>query len=337
MTDLPESENDQLEELRERAESFESTDSTDGAPSSPQTDWAYETLRNFTRMVVDEYEKLFMLDAKGGLGKTYNIKDVLTRTLGPEGEGAGEPQSKHRGWVYKAGHTTPLALFESLWMARHNDVLFLDDMSGLSNSDKCVQMLKAATDTEGEENWVTYESSRTPTLGPHETPVETFNFRGQIIISFNETPDNDDFRALEDRAAGSGAYTLDFDYDDRMRLIREIAKSDDISTLPYDVRNECVEWVETVSDPSLEPSIRTLESVLRIREYAEESNESVDWQKMALESFDLNYEKYLIWKMRTESEMPVSEQVDTFIDKTGRSQGYYYDLLSEMRQTRNES
>ena len=333
MSDLPESENDQLRTLMERAESWQ--------PNQPETtpepdlEWAYGPLKNYVRMCVHGYAKLFMLDAAGGLGKTYNIKRVLEDELGAEGQNAGSPRMDKRGWMHKAGYSTPLALFESLWEARHGDVLFLDDMSGITKNDKCVEMLKAATDTEGDENWVTYESSSPPELGDDDKEVQRFNFQGSLIMSFNDTPSNRHFDALEDRAAGSSAYRLDFPYEDRLRLITEIAKHGEISPLPYEMRMEMVDWIKTVTDPSIDVSIRTLKSVLDIRQFAVDSEDDIDWEHMCLEAFDLDYEKYLIYEMRKDDEMPVSEQVEKYKEKTGKSQGQYYDKLSEIKTKRN--
>ena len=332
---LPDSEADQLAELRERAESFEPSDEPQ-TTEEPDLEWAYAPLKNYTRMCVRGYAKLFMLDAAGGLGKTYNIKKVLRNELGEQGKGSGNVEEDTRGWIYKAGYTTPLALFESLWQARHGDVLFLDDMSGITSNSKCVEMLKAATDTEGEENWVTYESSSPPEVGPNGKQVQAFNFRGSLIMSFNDTPtDSKHFSALEDRAAGGSAYRLDFSYEDRLRLINEIAKASEISPLSYEMRMEMVEWLETVTDPSIEVSIRTLKSVLDIRQFAEESQDSVDWEHMCLEAFDLDYERYLIYKMRRDSEMSVMEQIETYKEKTGKSQGHYYNKMEEIKAKRN--
>lgn len=336
MSDYPDSEREAFQELVDRADSFESSDSPeeDTAPS-PDLEWAYGPLKNGVKSVVRGYSKLLMLDAAGGLGKTHQIKGVLRDELGPEGQDTGSYSQDTFGWLYKAGYTTPLALYESLWEARHGDVLFLDDMSGITTNDKCVEMLKAATDTQGPENMVTYESSSPPELGPHNREIETFNFEGKIIMSFNDTPSNRHFDALQDRSWLGSAYNLNFSYEDRLRLIEEVAKSDDISTLPYETRKETVEWIKQVTDPSMPVSIRTLKGVLTAREACHFEDDISGWERDALAVFDLNYDKYLIWQMREDMDMPVEEQIETFKEKTGRSRGYYYDQLSSIKAARD--
>jgi len=340
---LPDTEADIIQRMHERSDNYLPTPVD--CKEEPDIEWAYGPLKEFTRMVVHDFSKLFMLNADGGLGKTYTVKQTLRESLGPEGVGAHSLDDDERGWIYKAGHTTPLALFESLWEARHGDILFLDDMSGITKNDKAVEMLKAATDTDGETNKVVYESSRTPELGPQNKKVDNFTFRGGIIMSFNDTPDdNNHFNALEDRAAGGSAYELTFSYDERIRLLEEIAKSDDISNLPYETRMNMVDWIKTVTDPSMAPSIRTLKSVLDAREYAASMSHDVDWEQMCFEAFDFNRELYLIYTLM-QRDIPVKEetagpnedsQVGLFKAKTGKSSGYYFDKKSELRSQLNQ-
>jgi hypothetical protein len=300
--------------VEERSESFEPAPDY---PDEPTADLSrfYGPLDNYVRMVTRGYSNLLLLDAAGGLGKTYNVKRVLREEVSDD------------AWTHVKGFTTPLELYKTLYMAQGSDhILFLDDMSGLSSSTKALDMLKAATDTEGEENWIEYRTSRDidhPSMAGHTIP-NTFCFRGRIIMSFNDTPDKPHFNALRDRGTD---YALDFSYDERIDLITEIAKLRDFSPLSVSEQMETADWVATVTDPSIEVSIRTFENVCQMRHYGQTEGE--DWEHMALEVFDLDFERYLIVDLM-ETDAPVMQQIEQFKKKTGRSQGHYYNLKNQI-------
>lgn len=302
------------QKVEEKSEQFapDDFDYEDPQKHPPELERFYGSLENFVDMVIGGYSNMLMLDAPGGLGKTYNVKKVLKENL---------PDDK---WTHARGFTTPIELFKTLYQSQEKGhILFLDDMSGLTNNQKALDMLKSATETEGEENWIEYKTSKDiehPSPNISEPLPNTFCYRGRIIMSFNDTPENRDFDALADRGT---FYTLNYSYEERIDLIKEIAKLPEFSNLNVSVQQETAAWVESVTDPSIEVSIRTFENVCKMRHYGQQKNK--DWKKMALDVFDLDYERYLIARLM-ETEHPVMAQIDYFKDKTGRSQGHYYNL-----------
>lgn len=311
-------------EMKQRSVTFDpdAYDFDDPDEHPANLDPFYGSLENYIKMVTDGYSNLLMLDAKGGLGKTYNVRRVLSDRLDSD------------EWTHLKGFTTPVELYKSLWSARESGhILFLDDMSGVTNNTKAIEMLKAATDTDGVENWVEYRTSQSidHPKNPDRSLPNTFAFRGRIIMSFNETPDSAHFEALKDRGT---FFQLAFTYKERLNLVREIAKIEGFSPLPVEQQQECAEWVATVTDASMNVSIRTFEEVCQMRHYAQSTDEDASWERMALEVFDINHEKYLIIRMRENSDLPTKEQVEHFEKETGRSESYYYDLLAEIKSGR---
>lgn len=310
------------QDLEERSATFDPNDFDFENPNKHPADLDpfYGSLRNYVRMVSGGYSTLFMIDARGGLGKTHTVSETLDEEVSP------------RNWSHLKGFTTPIELYKTLFMAQGEDhILFLDDMSGVTGNQKAIDMLKAATDTQGDENWVEYRTSRDidhPTV-EGETLPQTFCFRGRIIMSFNDTPDNRHFDALKDRGT---YYNLDMTYSDRLALIREIAKLEDFSPLSVREQQEVAEWIASVTDVSMEVSIRTFEEVCQMRHFGQEQDES--WERMALEVFNINHEKYLIIRMREHSSMSVEDQVEHFKRETGRSSSHYYNVLSEIKDDR---
>lgn len=310
------------EQMASRSESFASGgyEYDDPAENPPDLDRFYGPLRNYVKMVTGGYHRLFMLDAQGGLGKTYNVKEVLQN-------------HKHiNDWTHNKGFTTPVELYKTLWKAQDSGhVLFLDDMSGIRNKQKAIDMLKAATESDGEENWIEYRTSQDieHPENPDETLPNTFCFRGSIIMSFNDTPDTPDFEALKDRAV---FYQFDLEYEERLDLVREAAKLEQFSNLTVSEQQEVAEWIATVTNPAIDVSLRTFEEVCSMRHFGQ--MESQDWEQMAFEVFDLDYEKHLIIRMREESDMSIEKQINYFTQETGRSESYYYKLLNEIKSER---
>lgn len=281
----------------------------------------YDNLRHYVKMVTGGYSNMLMLDAKGGLGKSHNVRETLSEEL------------ERDEWQHDKGFSTPIELYKTLWKSREQDsVLFLDDMSGLTSNKKALDMLKSATDTQGEENWVEYSTSQAidhPDIDGLELPNQ-FCFRGSIILSFNDTPDNRHFDALRDRGT---YYNLSFNYQERLDLIGEIAKTEEISSLPVHIQREVAEWIERVTNSSYDVTIRTFEEICQMRSYAL-SEPSANWEKMALEIFDMDIRKHRIIELREDGDMPVAEQIDQWQDEFDLSESEYYRLLSEVKDER---
>jgi hypothetical protein len=288
----------------------------------PELEEYYGNMRHYVKMVTGGFSNMLMLDAKGGLGKTHNVKKALSEELSDD------------QWAHKKGFSTPIELYKTLWKAREHDrVLFLDDMTGLTNNKKALDMLKAATDTEGDENWVEYETSRSidhPFIDGAELPNQ-FCFRGSIILSFNDTPDNRHFEALRDRGT---YYNLTFDYQERIDIIHEIAKDESFSKLSIEEQRATARWIETATDASYDVTIRSFDEICQMRSYAR-SEPSADWEAMALEIFDMDIRKHRIIELREAGEMSVEEQIETWSDEFDLGESRYYELLAEIRDERD--
>jgi len=102
------------EEMRQKSATFDPNDYhyDDPEANPPDLDRFYSSLESYTKMVTGGYTKLFMLDARGGLGKTYNVKRICKEEL--------DDPSKFQ---HMAGFTTPLELYKTLWKAQHEDTV----------------------------------------------------------------------------------------------------------------------------------------------------------------------------------------------------------------------
>lgn len=301
------------------------TDDTDSIESH------YESLRNYARMISRGYSDLLIVDGPGGLGKTHNVIDVLSNESDDDGdETIGDEVASISSYVRQSGFVTPKSFYKQLYLARRSDtVLFLDDVNGITKSDKAIEMLKAATDTQGDENVVQYRTTDTiehPDKAGEEIP-QSFTFRGRIVMSFNETPDNPHFRAMKDRGV---FYEMNFNHDERLEIIGKLADREDFSPLSVEKQREVHEWLEQSTDPTFNVTIRTFEKLCDMRRFTDVEGGS--WDEMAMDMFDLDYEKHTVYQLRhDESYESVKEQREEFKERTGRGRTHYYDLLDELR------
>ena len=235
----------------------------------PEIDHYYATLRFITRGLAQGEWDFILLVAPAGLGKSYQINQILKEDC----DGT---------YLQMAGYVSPLKTYEAFWKTRkQGDVLFLDDVSGLED-DRVLELIKAATWTEDEEDGRTVSwSSTTSRLDEMGLP-EQFEYRGRVILCTNELSDNEHISAMKSRAK---YYEMDFSYLERIDIIKELAKVD-YKDLSYDERLMVAEWIESRSDESHEElNLRHLFHAMDIYSYAKSDSEHVteDWEDLALE------------------------------------------------------
>ena len=273
----------------------------------PDLDDHYWKLRNYVGMVADGETDALLLDAPPGIGKSYQITDELERRLGAD------------GYIKLSGKITPVELFHALYEASAGKVLFLDDLEGVLNNRKSMALLKQATWTEDDDDmrFVEWRS----TSNKIEVP-EKFRFMGSVIMVFNETPDNQHYEALESRCL---YYEMDFTHNERLEIIREIAKKP-YKGLTYDERMDVVEWLETHASPGDELTIRTLFHIMDMRSYNPER-----WTELAVEQLDTDEELMLVRELVDEHDT-IKAAEEAYHEATGEGRERFmaiYERLDE--------
>lgn len=285
----------------------------------PDLDWAYEDLRDEVRMVCRDYSNLLLVEAKGGIGKTYNITETLQ-------------EEREAGYIENfqsiTGKITPLELYKKMFrVSGPNDILFLDDVRSVVKNRDNVEFLKAATDS-NEENWISYNTSAESSLEYNDgtrCPPQ-YNFEGRIIICCNDLSDNEDINALVDRGTD---FTLSFDHDERLDLIREVAKVER-EGVSYEERRMIADFIAENTMPGDEPSLRTLDKCLKKYEFSRDFNKN--WEEKCIQEIGgLNGDKKLARDIRIQLfDEGADRQVKAWQHLTGKSRATYYNVLSDM-------
>lgn len=268
--------------------------------TEPDIDHYYENLRKYVRMVSRGFSNALLLNSPPGIGKTYQINRTLDEETGSD------------GYIEHGGYCTPVKLFEKLWEASGGKVLFLDDIEGLISNDKALALLKQATWSDDDERVVSWSSS---TSAIDDEIPEEFDFQGSVVMCFNEVPDDPIFDSLRSRCL---YYELDFTYDEKIDVVREVAKKP-YKNVAYETRMEIAEWIERNTAPGMDGvSLRSLFHCMDMAAFDPD-----EWESMASELFDADEDVRLVGELVAEYDH-MGEAIDEFERRTGKTRRTFY-------------
>jgi hypothetical protein len=210
-------------------------DGADNLPERavPNVEKYFSTMKTYVRMAARKEQNAVIVKGRPGIAKSYEVEQVLQ-------DETTNDESPCWEYTFKQGYVSPMSLYEALYEAQADGhVLVLDDASGIADNDTAAALLKAALEGQGsgDERIVQWDT-KSSRLG--EDVPQKFRFRGTIVMIFNDVPDgNEHFRAVKSRAMD---YHLQLTFDERMDLIREIAKAP-YEGLTYDERMDVASWL----------------------------------------------------------------------------------------------
>ena len=138
-----------------------------------------------------------IIEGSFGLGKSFVVKSFLN--------------SKLEKWKYLNTYTTALAFYNLLYEYR-NEVILIDDLSGIWKDKKGISLLRALLNTE-EKRIVTYESTSDKLKVPSK-----FIFNGKLVILCN------DISSYLDKGLISRVLyrSLEFTHNEKLSFCRDI-------------------------------------------------------------------------------------------------------------------
>lgn len=279
----------------------------DDTRTTPEVQHYYSTVLDLIDMVVkgDDITSL-LINAEPGIGKSYQIVQRLKMHM----------DDTYRTWKKAEGKMTGLHLFRALYETRREgDVLFLDDVSGIFNADG-LNVMKAATWTEDEERGrIVSWASSTPLLDDVETP---FQYRGSVIMCFNELPESGHLDAVKSR---SFYYEMSLERADKLQIMREIARLPrDGTTLEERLR--VADWVIEHLNDAATPNLRMIEKALAI--YCYKKKAGGDWTALAKDVLDVKIDKDI---------ETIAEAIDKHPQSTEAQAAYFERVTGKSRRT----
>lgn len=247
----------------------------------------------------------FLMLGEGGLGKT-----ILTIT-------SVKQQFKPNEWEYSNGYTTPLALYEFLYLNRNKKVIILDDVEGIFNNKLSLSILKGAL-WESEGKRICQYSSKSDKA---QMP-EKFVMNAKIIILANHIPKENDVstRATLSRVLN---YRMSLTFQEKMSVCKRFVAQEN---LQVSVSKKVMEILDVrVNEATKDFNFRTLRKLIAFVKY---NPEKADTLFQATTETDEDKEAYLE-VIRLTSE--VKEQIMFFHERTGKSRATFFRIKKSIK------
>jgi len=217
-------------------------------------DFVFKDMEEAALVVAKKKWRSLIIAGMGGIGKTYGVKQVLTKELGPYGEG---PDGK---WAFYEGlKVSGFGLFKLLLLNKDKLVVF-DDSDSIWGDKDIINMMKIVTSDSGERT-ISWTSNSTAPVGLMsksereeyemsyladlmEDPntkmkaPSTFNFSGQMINISNMAAEKFD-DAIKSRAIFINVFLAQRDVIRRMYTIKQM----------QGVSSEKIEYLLKLIDP----------------------------------------------------------------------------------------
>lgn len=211
-----------------------------------------EHLKELARLVIGGAANALFVAGRGGIGKTYNVEDVVMKS--------------ELGWTdgnqyfKNTGSATPAGLYR-LFAERNDSVLFFDDSDSALDSQEARNLFKAATDTKKVRKLV-WSKAGSNVVDPEEYGGDIaaiikegnipkyFNFTGKVIFISNLKPEKLD----PDGALRTRAFMINVDPTEKevYELLRDLVNVFEIAdglTLGKEDRLKVVDIFEKATNP----------------------------------------------------------------------------------------
>jgi hypothetical protein len=255
-------------------------------------------MKELIRMVVRGYSNALILVSEGGLGKSYTVLQTLKE----------EGLKENEDFVYITTFSTPLELYNMLY-ANRDKIVILDDLEGILTERKSISILKSALWSANGRRYVSYYLKTNKLDAPKK-----FEFSGRVIFCINDIRNNKIIQSLISRCL---FYKLEFSYSQKIEIMRAIAEKEKIPI-------EVIDFIEVISSPATQNlNFRTLRHVWDAYRYDLNNGKNGSWKEVAKSLLDADNNLALIYEL-SKSEKPVKEQVNEFINMTGRSRATYF-------------
>jgi len=296
------------QEKEEEIEQFFGDGSTD---AEHEVQNFYKFFNHYVRAIANDHHDALMINAKHGIGKSYQIQKTLTNELGAD------------GYKTQSGYCPPFQFYKKLWEVESDpeqEVLFLDDIEGLINNKKALAILKQATWSETDKRYVEWNSSTSKLQNEHGEDIPPkFEFTGRIIMCFNDVPDDPIVHSLQDRCF---YYELQFTYEQRLKLIRAVAEK---GVREHDIdkedRLEIADWIkEVTTSATKDVNLRTLMRAFKLYDYAQEMVGDEAWHELTNELIETDEDLYHAREIILDADYEtVGDRKQEFKERTGKS------------------
>ena len=247
----------------------------------------------------------FLMFGEGGLGKTLLTISSVKQSFKPD------------EWEYSNGYTTPLALYEFLYLNRNKRVIIIDDVEGIFNNKLALSILKGAL-WESEGKRICQYSSKSEKA----TMPEKFVMKSKIIILCNSIARENDV-SIKATLTRVISYKLNLTFRQKIDICKSFISKENINT---DIKKRVVEIIDTkVNEATKDFNFRTLRKLIAFVKYNSSKAEKLF---EATTETDEDKEAYLeVIKLID----VVNSQIKLFIEKTGKSRATFFRIKKSIK------
>ena len=232
----------------------------------------FTMLRRLTQAAIEQNIRALVVTGAPGVGKSYNIEDVLT-------------SSEENRFEIVKGSMSPVNLYKLGWdYRRPGNVIVLDDADSIFTDEEALNLLKALCDSSKNRrvSWM-----KESALLKEEDIPQSYDFQGSFIFVSNI-----DWQRIVDmggnkfvphfQALMSRALYLDLTLHDRHAIslwVTHVATSGKLferEGVPDFLRSEILQFIQDQRDDLRELSLRTLMKAIQLAK-----GNPRDWKRMA--------------------------------------------------------
>ena len=248
-------------------------------------------------LIHSETIKGLIIEGDTALGKSYNtIKRLIFNKL-----------ELDKDWVLLNTHISPMEMYQFFWKYQ-DKIIVLDDISNMFEDELKVNILMSSLWSAIGKRIINWISSTTKLSAP-----TSFEFKGKIILLTNRIPEH--LATLKSRCFH---YELNFSYEDKIRIIYEIGK---LQNIPLEV----LDFIKLNTNPANFLNFRTIFKINEIHK----TNLNDGWKEIAIMELRGEPERQIVWDL-INSGKKVNEQVGDFLEMTGKSRATYFRYKKEM-------
>lgn len=267
--------------------------------SSNEMDKYFESLKEYEKTLI-KAQTIFGLIVEGnaGWGKSFTTAKTL-QEAGLELE---------KDFVFLQTYITPMEMYQFIWR-NYNKIIVLDDIGNLFEDEIKVNILMSALWSPTEHRIITWGSSTSKLEAP-----TSFEFIGKMIILTNRMPEKLD--TLKSRCF---YYFLDFNYQDKIKLIYEVCKL-------YKIPLEIADFISRNTTPANSFNFRTVFKLNELRKVNINA-----WQSLGLIQLEEDENKQILWDILEDRFLSnTKDKIKDFTEKTGLSRSTFFRYKKEL-------
>lgn len=294
----------EIQEVEEQAEKeFQKSLSQIKENKNSIVDKAFETLTEFTRMVINGYVNGLIVEGETGIGKSHHILKEL------------KPIKKK--FAYCGGYTTPLELYHFLYNNR-DKIIFFDDTKNIFNTTIGLELLKSCMFSATGTRIVRYSTTSNKLKVPNQ-----FIFTGGLIVSVNELDNkgSEDIKAILDRVL---YHELRFNYYERLQILAELVK------LPYkDLKAQERDYIFDFIKQNTSIATTNINFRLLFKLYGMYLYDKDKFEFLAKQVISRDIEKELVIQVLKDSNSVKEAQVK-WCEETGKSRATFWRIKKKV-------